>query len=297
MNNRGIIYRPPFEADSLLLQVTDGCSHNKCTFCYMYHDVPFRVRPMEQVIRDLDEAAGLMPFLDRAFLENGDAFVLSADHLEEIAGEIRRRLPKVGTISMYASILNIRSKTDEELRRLRACGINELNIGVESGYDPALEHLKKGYTAAEATHELARLKEAGIDYGLNIILGCAGAEHARDNAEATADLLNAAQPYLLFTGTLHAEPGCELYAQMLSGQFHESNYGQLLDEQEILLRRLNLKNTRYFGVHPSNVLPMQGMLPKDQDDLLRGLHAMRIVLRDRLDDIPARGGEGAILGR
>jgi radical SAM superfamily enzyme YgiQ (UPF0313 family) len=138
MNLTGIVYRPPYEADSLLLQVTQGCSHNKCTFCYMYPDVQFSVCPMEQVEADIDEYARYRPSARRVFLEHGDAFVLSADRLLKIADAIHRKLPKVETIAMYASIQNIKGKTDEELRQLRAAGIHGLDIGVESGLDAAL---------------------------------------------------------------------------------------------------------------------------------------------------------------
>ncbi|MBR0409287.1 MAG: radical SAM protein [Clostridia bacterium] len=131
MNLTGIVYRPPYEADSLLLQVTQGCSHNKCTFCYMYPEVQFSVCPMEQVEADIDEYARYRPSARRVFLEHGDAFVLSADRLLKIAEAIHRKLPQVETISMYASIQNIKGKTDEELRQLRAAGIHGLDIGVE----------------------------------------------------------------------------------------------------------------------------------------------------------------------
>ena len=128
-----MVYRPPYEANSLLLQVTLGCSHNKCTFCYMYPNVRFTVCPMEQVEADIEEAAMLCPDIERVFLEHGDAFVLPADRLMQIADAIHRKLSKVETIAMYASIQNIKHKTDSELCRLHDCGINGLDVGVESG--------------------------------------------------------------------------------------------------------------------------------------------------------------------
>ncbi len=150
MNLTGMVYRPPYEANSLLLQVTLGCSHNKCTFCYMYPDVKFTVCPMEQIEEDIEEAARVCPDAERVFLEHGDAFVLSADRLTQIAEAIHRKLPKVKTIAMYASIQNIKHKTDAELRRLCDLGVGGLDIGVESGLDAALAYMNKGHTAAEA---------------------------------------------------------------------------------------------------------------------------------------------------
>lgn len=297
MNMTGIVYRPPYEANSLLLQVTLGCSHNKCTFCYMYPDVQFRVCPMEEVEADIEEAARYCPNVRRVFLEHGDAFVLSAERLLKIADAIHRRLPKVETIAMYASIQNIKTKTDEELRQLRDAGIHGLDIGVESGLDAALTYMNKGHTAAKAREQLLRLAEAGMDYSFNAILGCGGAELWQENADATADLINAVQPHLLFIGSLHAQSGCRLYQDMRSGAFKECTIGQLLDEQERLIRRLDLKDTYYFGSHPSNVVPMQGRLPDQKQDMIEAVQETREQLRMHLDEIPVRGGEGSILNR
>lgn len=297
MNLTGMVYRPPYEANSLLLQVTLGCSHNKCSFCYMYPDVQFAVCPTEQVEADIEEAAEAWPNVKRVFLEHGDAFVLSADRLLNIADSIHRNLPNAETIAMYASIQNIRRKTDAELRRLRDAGINWLDIGVESGLDSALQYMNKGHTAAEAQKQLLRLTKAGMDYSFNAILGCGGAERWEENAEATARLINAVQPHLLFLGTLHAEPGCRLYADMKNGTFRECTIGQLLDEQELLIRRLELDNTIYFGSHPSNIVPMQARLPVHKEEMLAIVRQTREQLRCKLEEYPVRGGEGSILSR
>ena len=295
MNLTGMVYRPPYEANSFLLQVTKGCSHNKCTFCYMYPDVPFSVCPMEEVEADIEEAAKYCPNVDRVFLEHGDAFVLSADRLVAIADAIHRKLPKVKTIAMYASIQNIRHKTDDDLRRLHDYGIDGLDIGVESGLDAALQYMNKGHTAEEARVQLLRLTEAGITYSFNTILGCGGADLWKENAEATAALVNAVQPHMLFIGSLHAQPGCKLFMDMKNGTFKECTIGQLLDEQELLIKQLKLTDTYYFGSHPSNIVPMQARLPEHQQEMLEAIHQTREQLRDRLDEYPARGGEGSIL--
>ena len=297
MNMTGIVYRPPYEANSLLLQVTLGCSHNKCTFCYMYPDVQFKVCPMEEVEADIEEATHYCPNVKRVFLEHGDAFVLSAERLLKIADAIHRKLPRVETIAMYASIQNIKSKTDEELRQLRTAGIHGLDIGVESGLDAALTYMNKGHTAAEAREQLLRLTKSGMDYSFNAILGCGGAELWKENADATADLINAVQPHLLFIGSLHAQPGCRLYQDMRNGTFKECTIGQLLDEQERLIRRLDLKDTYYFGSHPSNLVPMQARLPDQKQDMIEAVQETREQLRAHLDEFPARGGEGSILNR
>ncbi len=297
MNMTGIVYRPPYEAESLLLQVTKGCSHNKCTFCCMYPDVKFSVCPIEEVRADIAEAAEINPDYERVFLEHGDAFVLSADRLLEIADAIHEKLPKVKTIAMYASIQNIRQKTDDELKKLHDAGIGGLDIGVESGLDEALVYMNKGHTAKEAEEQLKRLTEAGIDYSFNAIIGCAGSDLWKENAEATAELINAVQPHLLFLGTLHAQKGCRLFEDMKNGTFKECTIGQLLDEQEHLIRCLDLKDTIYFGSHPSNLVPMLAKLPKHKDEMIRHIHEMRKHYNSNLDEIPMRAAEGAILNR
>ena len=295
MHYTGTIYRPPFEARSLLLQVTTGCSHNKCSFCTMYRDEPFRMEPLDQIEEDLVEARQYVPNVTRVFLENGDPFALSADRLEQIAVMIHAYLPRVETIAMYASIKNVIGKSDEELRRLRNLGINELNIGVESGLDEALSYMNKGYTAAQAKYELNRLKSAGIDYGANIILGCAGPERRHENAAATAALLNETKPYLIFTGTIHSDPGCPLYEDMQSGRFVESTFGEYLDEEEELLELLDLTDCYLFGLHPSNIVTMHGNLPEDKAAMLELVRKRREELANRLDERPVRYGEGAVL--
>ncbi len=295
MKYTGITYRPPFEADSLLLQVTRGCSHNRCTFCTMYRDVPFGIESEEQIQKDLLEAREFAPDTERVFLENGDAFCLSADKLKRIAEIIHFHLPAVKTIAMYASINNIRGKSDQDLKDLCKMGINDLNIGVESGFDPALKYMNKGFDAAQAKQELLRLREAGIYYGANIILGAAGAGMEEENALATARLLNATKPYLVFTGTIHADPGCPLYDDMKAGRFQEGTIGQYLDEEEIFLSQLELDDCYYFGLHPSNVVRMHGYLPEDKDKLLSILSLRRKQLSDHLDEIPERYGEGGII--
>ncbi len=260
----------------------------------MYRNVPFSVVPKAQITAQLAYAAKYDPDCKRVFLESGDPFALSAEKLLDIAEEVHRYLPLVETIAMYASIKNIRTKTDEELAALRSAGINELNIGVESGLDEALSRMNKGYTAEEARHELLRLRKAGIDYGANIIFGVAGSGKWKGNAEATAGLLNETAPYLIFTGTIHADPGCPLYEDMQNGVFEESTFGEYLDEEELLLNLLELDDCYYFGLHPSNVVPMRGYLQRDKDLMLRELQKMRDRLKSRLDQKPKRGGEGAI---
>lgn len=296
MHYSGITYRPPFETDSLLLQVTSGCSHNRCTFCTMYADVPFKVSPMEEIKADLEESKGIYGKVSRVFLENGDPFMLPTARLITIAEMINTTYPEVETIACYASIHNIMNKSVEDLQELRQLKINELNIGVESGLDEVLQQLNKGYTVTDAYEQLGKLHAAGMDYGLNIIIGAAGAEQYHEHALANARLLNETQPYLLFTGSLHYERGCELFNAVKDGRFVESTLGELLQEELTMLEALDLKSTYFFGLHPSNAVPLSGRLPQKQDTMIEKLRrALATLPAQLLSAVPKRGNEGRIL--
>lgn len=262
----------------------------------MYRSVSFQIEPMEQIEQDLKEASYYYPDTRRVFLENGDPFVLKTEQLTEIAEMIHRHLPYVDTIAMYASIKNIRSKSSEDLRLLRSLGINDLNIGVESGYDPALKYMNKDHTCEEAVQELHRLTDAGMDFGLNIILGCAGSGHGEANALATAELINRTQPGLIFTGTMHSDPGCPLYEDMQNGTFLENSIGEYLEEEEILVSHLDLKFCEYFALHPSNIVRADLLLPKEKELLLQKIRQVRTGMsKETLMSRPSRAGEGGIL--
>lgn len=296
MKYTGPVFRPPFEANSLLLQVTVGCSHNACTFCTMYKDTCFQVSPMEEIERDLLEARKQYRVVRRIFLVNADAFVLSADKLKKIAQKINEIFPEVQTIAAYASVKNIIDKTDEDLVELRKLKINELNIGVESGMDKVLKHLNKGYTLEEARIQLKRLNKAGMDFSANIILGAAGEKDSLENAIASSRLLNEVQPYLIFLATLHVDPGSELYEELQAGKFVENTLGENLNEELELLKRLELKKCIFFGLHTSNVVPLLGNLPIDKDKLIWQLEQGRDSLSANiLNARPKKGYEGISL--
>lgn len=290
-----IVFRPPFENGSFLLMVTHGCSHNDCSFCSMYRNVPFSIESDQGIEEQLKMFAPYSDRIHRVFLENGDPFTLSADRLRHIADMVHSYFPKVTTISMFASIKNIRSKSDEDLKLLRALGINDLNIGVESGLEEALQWMNKGYTARQAEEELLRLHSAGISFSANIIFGAGGRGSWRENAEATAALLNKTKPELIFTTTLFAYPDCPLFDDIHSGRFHQSTLGDLLDEEGHFLSLLDLERGEYIAMHPSNVKPMRGKLPESKERLLAEVWQARTEYSSYLDSVPERGEEGAFL--
>lgn len=289
-------YRPPYEAQSLILQVTTGCSHNQCAFCSMYRHVRFAPMPLEIVEADVREAALYMPWAQRVFLASGDAFCLPADHLLEIASLIHRYLPRVTSIGGYASIKNIAAKTDEQLAELARAGFADFNIGLESGLDDVLAHMNKGYTVDEARHQMARLHEADMPFNLNIITAAAGSNRIMEHARANATIVNEARPTLVFVSPLHADPGTPLAAEVESGEFEECTLGQYITEELEFLRQLELEDCVFFGMHVSNPIPVMGMLPDDKDRMIRDIEeGMAAIPAVRLDSHPAKGSEGRLV--
>jgi len=269
MQYEGTTYRPPPEADTPLLQVTVGCAHNRCTFCNMYRDVNFRVISMDRVENDLKEIHYIFNRVERFFLVNGDAFVLSVRQLKQIAEKINKIFPECQTISMYASIRNIQTKTDAELRELKDLGINDLYIGVESGSDTVLSNINKGNTVAEAKIALQRITEAGIDHISNVILGAAGANKGLENAEATAAFINETQPKMIWMGSLAVFKGTELYNEIQSGLFKQATEMEILQEEQAFIQQLKLENVRILGQHPTNTIPIGGVLPGDKQKMIQ----------------------------
>ena len=282
MHYDGMTFRPPYEARSLLLQVTRGCSHNACTFCSMYRDVSFAISPLEEIVDDLAEAAWAYPYVSRMFLVNGDAFCLPADALLNIAEMIHEALPNVRSIGCYARIPNVTSKTDAELAALAAAGYDNINIGVESGLDDVLALMNKGFTVEEARLQFARLRAAGP-------------QRIAEHAAANAALVNEAQPTLIFVSPLHVDPGTPLVGLIERGEFEECTLGQYLEEEIAFLEGLELDDCVFFGAHVSNPIPVNGLLPRDKDELLTVLRdGMARIPRTQLDAHPSKGAEGSL---
>lgn len=295
MHYDGITFRPPYEAYSLLLQVTRGCSHNACTFCTMYRDEPFIISPLEEIVDDIVEASWSYPDARRVFLVNGDPFCLPADALLNIAEMIHEALPLVKSIGCYARITNISAKTDAELAALASAGYADLNIGVESALDDVLAFMNKGYTVDEARTQLARLNAAGLPFNLNIINAAAGPARIAEHAAANAALVNEAAPTLVFVSPLHVDPGSRLEGLVASGAFEECTLGQYLEEEIAFLEGLELADCVFFGGHVSNPVPVNGLLPRDKDRLLEALRAGLAAMPPELrDSHPKKGAEGSL---
>ncbi len=288
MTYTGPVYRPPYEANSLLLQVTVGCAHNACTFCTMYRDTKFKVEPIDQIEQDLKEAARLYPNTKRVFLVNGDAFVLSARRLKPIAELIHKYLPFVEVISMYASVNNVKGKSDEELRELVKLGIRDLWVGVETGHAKTLQYLNKGFTLEEAEKQLKRLNDAGMPFYFGFMFGAAGSGLNQENAKATAKLINATNPAGVVPTTLGAFGDSPLAKEVEKGNFTPSTEIDVLDEQMKLIKLINI-NTMYMGIHGLNTVAFDAQLPRDKEQVLTRIQNAKDNLNPSyLNSVPER---------
>ena len=266
------IFRPPYEANTVLLQVTVGCSHHKCRFCNSYMDVKFRPEPMAQIEEDLRELEKTRPNTDRIFLLNADAFVLSFDKLKSLAKTIHLYLPKVKTITMMARVSNVKNKTVEQLKELRALGINDLYVGVESGDDETLKMANKGVTSADALEQLKKLEEADISYLAFYMMGLAGSGKCEQNALATANVFNQLKPAAISIPSLTVFPDTMLYQDILDGKFVETS--ELERTQEFLVFLKNLKiETMILSHHVTVNTPIVGKFPEEKDRMIAELQS------------------------
>lgn len=271
MNYEGMVYRPPIEANTFLLQVAIGCAHNKCTYCNMFKDKSFRVLPLNEIEESLKLAKQYYNKIERVFLVDGDAFVLKPEILKSIAALIRRYFPECKTITMYGSIQNIKSKTIEELKELREIGINDLYIGIESGLDEVLSKVNKGHTVKEAIEELNKLNAANINHASLIMFGVGGKGKGIENAKATAKLLNRVKPKIIINATLAVFKETELYEEVQNGTFVEANELENLIEEKTFLKNLELDETFFWGNHVSNSTGIAGIVGREKENMLKTL--------------------------
>lgn len=276
MHYTGTIYRPPGEAKTVLLQVTVGCSHDRCTFCSMYKDLSFRIEPLDQIEEDLREVRSVRPDAKRVYLVGGDPFVLSFERLKIIAEKIKEFLPHCETIAMYARITNIQTKTTKELKALRSLGINHLYIGIETGHDETLTRIHKGNTAVEAVVQCKRLEEAGIAYHAIYLNGLAGHSKGEISALETVKFFNQLKPKSIGITSLTLVPGTELYEQKLKGEFVEATEFERVQELKYFIELLET-NTKVFANHVSMATPVMGKIPEDRPKMLK-------VLQETIDD-------------
>ena len=268
MQYQGTIYRPPSEANSVLLQVTTGCSHNKCTFCGMYKGQRFTIKPEESVLGDIDYAAIHFAHARRLFLCDGDALILPTNRLLTILQRIQTKLPNVSRVGVYANTKSLRSKSVEELQLLRQHGLGIVYIGLESGDDATLQYINKGADAEQMITAARKAKKAGIPVSVTVLLGVAGPERSAIHAAETGRVLSAIDPEFVGALSLMLEPGTVLYDAYQAGQFAMPEPFAILHELRTMIAATNLSNGLFHANHASNYLPIRAKLPEEKDATL-----------------------------
>lgn len=268
MQYEGTIIRPPSEAFSLILQVTVGCSYNKCTFCGAYKDTRFRVRSPEEIERDLDFAARYCTRHKRIFLADGDVLILPQKRLVEVLTGIRTRLPQARRVSLYANARAIRSKTVNQLAELKELGLDRVYMGLESGSDAVLKRVAKGETAESMVEAADKVNESGLFLSVTTLLGLGGRELSDVHAHESAKALNRMAPKQIAALTLIPLPDTELGRQYAQGLFQLPDQQGILSELRTLLSSLTLDRAMFHANHASNYLPLEGILQKDRRRIL-----------------------------
>ncbi|MDH5219437.1 MAG: radical SAM protein, partial [Gammaproteobacteria bacterium] len=267
------LFRPPSEANSLILQVTNGCSWNHCAFCEMYTapQKKFSTKTLENIQSDIDEAAQQYPDTRRIFLADGDAMVLSTRRLLEILDYIKLRFPEINRVSSYCLPRNVSKKSPGELREIYDAGLKLVYVGAESGDDELLGRINKGETLASSVDALNKIHTAGIKSSVMILNGLGGQDYCEQHALNSAKLVNAAQPNYLATLVVSFPMGKERFLRHFEAGFSFLDQAGLFREMEIFLENTQLENTIFRSDHASNYLVLKGVLGRDKNKLLEKL--------------------------
>ena len=268
-----LLYRPPGEWKSYLLQCTIGCSNNKCTFCGMYKEKTFRIRPTEEILEDIDMARAYYgPGLQRVFLMDGDAIIIKTEDLLKILRKLYDTFPHLEKVTLYAGPRSTLSKSPEELKALHDAGLSRAYLGVESGSDQVLRFIHKGVDADQMLLAGQRLVEAGIDLWVTIILGITGANGEggdwQEHILSTARIINEMKPRHLSAMTFAPAKGTPLGDDVLAGRFTVCSPDHILEECRMLIEHLDVAPLHFTSNHASNYLPLKGGLPEDRENFL-----------------------------
>ncbi len=268
MHYEGNCIRPPSEAYSILLQVTVGCSHNKCTFCGTYTGERFRIKDDRTILGDILFAATYMKRQDRVFLMDGDALIIPQKRLMWILDRIREHLPWVRRVGAYANAKSIRMKSLEELKQLKANGLGILYLGVETGDADLLKKIRKGASPENLIQMGRKVREAGIKLSVTVLLGIAGTERSLEHARATGELLSRMDPNYVGALTVMVIPGTPLYEEYRRGEFQVPDERGLLVELREMIAHTDLSRGLFFSNHASNYLPIKARLPNGKQEAL-----------------------------
>lgn len=272
MRYEGVVYRPPSEARSLIVQVTIGCAHNTCTFCNMYKAKQFRVRKMEEIMADLEEAhRGYGAYVDRVFLADGDALIMKTEDLMTILEAVNRLFPNVNRVASYGTAQDILRKSEEELRQLKEAGLGIVYVGAETGDNEILEYIHKGVTAEEVIAAGQKLKRCGIQTSVTLISGLGGRGKVEEHALSCAKLISQMNPEYASFLTLRLYEGTPMYEDVVTGRFQRITADEIADEMKIFLDNVDSPGTVFRTNHASNYVVLAGNLNEDIPDMMETL--------------------------
>jgi len=269
MKYEGDIIRPPSEATSLLLQVTVGCSHNRCTFCPSFKDKRFRIKSLEEIVEDLEYASRRIRQIDKLFLCDGDALIIPQKRLLEILEAVRKHLPGVRRIGTYGNAKSILRKSVEELRELKEHGLGIVYLGIETGNEELLRKIRKGATCHQIVEAGRRVKEAGITLSATVLLGIGGIEKSTEHARDTARILTDVDPDFAGVLTVMIVPGTPLDEERKAGSFVLPGTFDLLKELSVILSGARFSNCFFTANHASNYLPIRARMPRDREKVVQ----------------------------
>ena len=264
MKFTGRTWRPPYEADTPIIQLTAGCTYNKCNFCSLYKQEPFCINSLSQFEQDLDEIKSYQPNARRIFLTGANPFALSYERLKPYILTVRDYLIKCQSIAMFASIRDIKNKEVWQLKKLRAMGVNGLSIGTESGDDETLLLANKGYTSEDILTQCKKLDEAGIEYYFVYMTGLAGKGGGYRNAVKSAKIFSQLNPYFISVDALTLFPDTRLYEMAQKKEFIPAGEHERLQELQIFIKNLQIR-THLFANSSSNFYPISAYLPRERE--------------------------------
>ena len=289
MRYQGMVYRPPSEAYSLIVQVTYGCSHNTCAFCSMYKEKRFALRPLHEVLEDFQMARQRYRSVRRIFLADGDALIRKASELYTILDTIRELFPECERVTSYASPSSIRLRTDEELQILRAKGLTMVYMGLESGSDKVLTRMRKGHPAAEIIEMGQKVRRNGMALSVTAITGLGGPELLEEHAVKTAEALSRMKPEYIGLLTLLFELPTPLMRDWQEGRFYLMNPIEIAHETLILLEHIDSEGSIFRANHASNYVNLAGTLNRDRDAMCQRLRqALEGKVKFRSESFRAR---------
>ena len=264
------LYRPPSESFSLILRITIGCSHNKCSFCSMYKGVQFHIKPFEQIKAEIDYFRSRAKYVNRIFLADGDALIVPTEKLIEILKYIKNIFPECERISTYASPKSLELKSEDELKKIKDNGISLLYIGAESGSDEVLKNINKGVTSKELGDLILKAKKVGFKTSVTFIVGILGEKDFREHAVATGNFISRCEPDYVGILSLMLEENTTIYQEWLKGNFKEADGIDILKEIKLIIENINVTSNIVFrSNHASNYINLKGNLPEDKKRLIQ----------------------------